>query len=300
VAGLTSADYTAIGTIGLAVATFVTVLITIRLAFREDNRAQEVQAHSVQIKASKSAEGMELGETTITTTIVNSGDFTITDVRAWLCTDWINLVEMRNRDAREGFGDLLQDEAFVILKGESRVFRLSCQETNLSDPYVITWWVDRWGIRWENRLSRVYRLVRASRFLTRPIVARGPTVMPDGLVVWRRSELPDALGKVNLSYRLRERRAHIQALRARYGWKWPLSGFIYRKKTRAYRKQMRAARLAARKTERTRSERVQNLPVPQKKRPLGSLVGSVLGPLCLMVVALMVLAAFVVIASMVH
>jgi hypothetical protein len=295
-AGLTSADYTAIGTIGLAAVTFVTVLISIRLASREDHRAREVQAHSVQIKVSKGTQGVEPDRVTITTTIVNSGDFTITGVQAWLCTDWTHLVEMHNHDASEDFSgsSLMQDEAFVILKGESRVFQLSFQEAKLKDPYVITWWVDRWGARWENRLSRVYRLVGASRRLTRPIVARGPKVDVNGIEYWPYSEMPQNLGQLNVKYRLRERHAHIQALRARYGWKWPFAGFIYRRHMQATQS------AAARSSGQPRRGRAQNLSVPQKKRTPGSVNGFVLGQLCLMVGSLMVLAAFVVVASMIH
>lgn len=237
-AGMTSSDYTAIGTISLAVATFAAVSVSIRLASREENRAQEVQAHSVQIKVSKTTGGVEPGEVTITATIVNSGDFTITDVRAWLCSDWSDLVEMDNRDAREDLDDpseLMLDEAFVILKGESRVYQQSCQASQLIEPYVITWWVDRWGVKWENRYSRVGRLVRASRFLTGPIVATHPIVRPDGSKIWSSSEAPWILSKVNLRYHLLERRDYIQALRTRYGWKWPFAGFIHRKRMRAAR-----------------------------------------------------------------
>lgn len=57
--------------------------------------------------------------------------------------------------------------------------------------------------------------------------------MADGRQGWSASEAPWILSKVNLRYRLREQRIYIQALRTRYGWKWPFARFIYRKRIRA-------------------------------------------------------------------
>jgi hypothetical protein len=202
---------TAFGTVGLALATFAAVLVSIRLARRQGSRDREVQAHSVEVSTYHFPDQQEADYRAFVTRVTNRSDFTITDVRSWLVTKEFFPCEMHNVSAADveydEEGDPLSqlyeprlDETTVIHSHRDRWFELAWPIAYLDGPYVVVWWRDRWGSRWEYRAGRLGRV--RTGWLRRIIVEP--------------SASPERVSKCSIADRVHEQGGKVRSFRSIY------------------------------------------------------------------------------------
>jgi hypothetical protein len=192
---VTSADWTAVGTIALAVLTLAAVVTTIvitvqdRRRFREERgrsdkqiaeerriareREQFAEAYAVQVTLVKSGihgEGEDAARRLIAA-IVNHGAQTITRVEVRFSPDGGSVIPARKQERLPVDSNLPSNVMgpHHVVSAEAAAFRdrLTPWDTgitaetdpigvrHLTDPRVIVRWTDRWGTRWEHKRGDV-------------------------------------------------------------------------------------------------------------------------------------------------
>jgi hypothetical protein len=201
---VSSADWTAVGTIALAAATLIALATTIVITVQDRRHANEqiqedrqlvrdreqlAAAYAVQVVLGQKLAGEpmdpiyeEPGESVkcLVAIVVNRSEYTITGIEARFSLDGKNLVSLRSDERVSGYPDLpgrLQSglsgprddtrfgDRLTPWDTGMRLESYLVPEQDLAAPYPIVRWTDRWGTRWEHKRGEVEKVDESAPWL---------------------------------------------------------------------------------------------------------------------------------------